>query len=801
MIFFHGAALLAFFLLVSAVAVEASPVVLDDKAASYKLARQVDILEDPGGALTIADVSSPAFQSRFQPSGNDNLYFGFTASAIWFKVVVNNPATAPLDMILGTDFTHLDHVSLYDPRPEGGFVERKAGLMEVPEKTGIVSQGLVFPFRAGQGQTALYVRVRTDTTFMTPFILWSENDFHKRQKTEWLLYGLNFGVLLAVLCYNLFMFISLRQKSSIVYVIYLSSWILENLIFNGFAHAFYWPDWPWWSKHSILFAVMYVESSGIIFTRVFLNSRMTAPRVDRVMVGYLWACGVLTLLSLVWPKYTQLHMVIVCTALIYPPLLMAAGVIALRNGLRAARFFLLAWASSIAGIVVYGLVHLGVVPFSAITSHAMDVGVCAEAILMSIAISEAIKDKTAVIRREKEEAQAHALQNEMRVHRILVEAKEQLEIKVEERTAALRMEKERAEDATKIKNKFISLVSHDMRGPLGGVMALMGMLGDKAGYNLDAAAEAELVSRSCKSLGGLVDMIDQLLDLSRLQTGKISVVKRPVTVRDMVVSSFGHYAPLAEKKGLRLLNEVPPGMKVFADTALIPEVLNNLVSNAVKFCREGDTITVGAANFHTITVKDGGTGIPATLLPDLFKPEVKTTTIGTGGEKGTGLGLPYCQEIMMAHGGDLTVESIEGQGAVFSIRFPPVRPVVLVADDQEVQRAIIRKHILEMKDVEVIEASNGMEALEILKIAEVALVITDLGMPEMDGFALLVEIRRNPLLQTLPVIVNSAISSSTGVSGELIDIRRKVFELGANDFIAKPIVPEDFIPRITRYLG
>ncbi len=731
----------------------------------------------------------------------DNLYFGFTASAIWFKVAVDNPSASPFEAILGTDFTHLDHVLLYVPRPEGGFTERRAGLMEVPEETGIVSQGLVFPFRAGPGETTLYLRVKTETTFMTPFTLWNENNFHRRQRNEWLLYGLNFGVLFAVFCYNLFMFISLKEKSSIVYVIYLSSWIFENLVFNGFAHAYFWPDWLWWSKHSILFAVMYVESSGIVFARVFLNSRVTAPRADRLMVGYLWACGIMTILSLTWPNYTQLHMIIVCTALVYPPLLLAAGVMALKNGLRAARFFLLAWASSIAGIVVYGLVHLGVVPFSAITSHAMDVGVCAEAILMSIAISEAIKDKTAAIRREKEEAQARALENEMRVHQILLEAKEQLEIKVEQRTTALRIEKEHAEDATKIKNKFISLVSHDLRGPLGNVMALLGMLENKEHYNVNAAAETNLLSRARGNLGGLLEMIDQLLDLSRLQSGKILVIKKPVTVRDIAASSFGHYSPAAEKKGIRLINEVPSGMKVFADTALILEVLNNLVSNAVKFCREGDSITVGASDPHTITVKDGGVGIPASLLPDIFRPEVKTTTTGTGGEKGTGLGLPYCKEIMEAHGGDLTVASVEGRGAVFSMRFPPIRPVVLVADDQEVQRAIMRKHILEIKDVEVIEASNGVEALEILKTTSVMLLITDLGMPEMDGFELLREIRANPLLQTLPVIVNSAISSSTGVSGELIDIRRKVFELGANDFIAKPIVPEDFIPRVTRYLG
>lgn len=798
---FRAAAVAVLSLWVFSPSAVAAPVVLDANTPSHKLGRQFDILEDPGKKLIIADVSSPAFQSRFRPSGRENLYFGFTSTAIWFRLSVHNPTATSTDMVMGTEFTQLEHISFYVPRPEGGFAEQKAGLMEVPDKSGIAGQSCVFPFRAVPGETVLYLRVETDGTFLTPFVLMNEDHFHKRQSFQWLLYGLNFGVLFAILCYNLFLFISLRERSSIVYVIYLLSWIFENLLFNGFAHAYFWPDWPWWSKHSVLLIVMYVESSGTVFARVFLESRTTAPRVDRLLKGYLWICGAVAVLSVTWPDYTRIYMILVFSSLVYPPLLLAAGIAAFKSGLRAARFYLLAWVSSIVGIVVYGFVHLGILPYSALTIHAMDIGVCVEAILMSVAISEAIKDRTRAIRREKEAAQARALENEMRVHQVLLEAKQELETKVEERTAALRMEKDRAEDATKIKNKFISLVSHDLRSPLATVMGVLGLLEAREKYRLDAARQAEMVSRARKSLGGLLAMIDQLLDLSRLQTGKISVIKRPVAVREAAASSFGHYSTTAEKKGVRLVNEAPPGMKVFADSALIAEVLNNLVSNAIKFCRPGDAITIAAADPHTITVKDSGVGIPASLLPDIFKPEVKTTTTGTHGEVGTGLGLPYCKELMEAHGGDLSVASVEGEGTLFSMRFPPVRPVVLIADDQEVQRAIIKKHVLAIKDVEIMEAANGQEVLDILKTTAVMLLITDLGMPGMDGFALLKEIRGNPLLQSLPIIVNSAISSSTGVSGELIDIRRKVFDLGANDFISKPVVPEDFIPRVVRYLG
>ncbi|MBI5178097.1 MAG: hybrid sensor histidine kinase/response regulator [Nitrospinae bacterium] len=366
--------------------------------------------------------------------------------------------------------------------------------------------------------------------------------------------------------------------------------------------------------------------------------------------------------------------------------------------------------------------------------------------------------------------------------------------------AELALEKKTAEEATATKDKFISLVSHDLRSPMSAAMGLLGLVERDGSQKLADAKRAELVSMARKNLGGLVEMIDQLLDLSRLQSGKMSIVKRPLVVRNAVNSSFDHYAPAAKKKGVKLVNETPAGMKLLADHTLVGEVLNNLVSNAIKFCRLGDSIVITSADSLTLTVKDTGAGIPATILPDLFKPEVKTTTIGTDGEKGTGLGLPFCKEIMAAHGGDLTVESAIGEGTVFTLKFLAYRQIVLIADDQEIQRAIIKKHLLEIGDVEIIEASNGLEALAVLKNTSVALLITDLGMPKMDGFALLKEIRGNPLMPMFPIIVNSAASTSSGITGELIDNRRRALELGANDFIAKPLVPEDFIPRVARYL-
>ena len=125
-----------------------------------------------------------------------------------------------------------------------------------------------------------------------------------------------------------------------------------------------------------------------------------------------------------------------------------------------------------------------------------------------------------------------------------------------------------------------------------------------------------------------------------------------------------------QDKGILLRNELSPTRSINADVALFREVLFNLLSNAVKFCRSGDTVTVREGKDGTIEINDTGTGIDDRLLPHLFEKEKKTSTLGTEGEPGTGLGLPLCKDIMVAHGGDITVISEPQKGSSFFLHFP-----------------------------------------------------------------------------------------------------------------------------------
>jgi PAS domain S-box-containing protein len=353
--------------------------------------------------------------------------------------------------------------------------------------------------------------------------------------------------------------------------------------------------------------------------------------------------------------------------------------------------------------------------------------------------------------------------------------------------------KESLEQANKIKDQFVALVSHDLRSPLASILLGLDSAIYKAGDNLDPAARDTLV-KCQNNVNGLLGMVGKLLDINRLQTGKLKPNKVFINAKELVSQVYFRLASLAQDKKITLANDVPMGRKVFADNVLFQQVIQNLVANAIKYCRDGDSVTVSIATGspNTILVKDTGVGVDPKVLPDIFKAEVTTTTLGTKGEKGTGLGLPLCHNIMKAHGGDLRVESTPGAGSSFYVELPESKAIALVVDDQQVVREEVARYLARM-GVEVVEAANGQDGY--YKATQILphLIITDITMPVMDGLAMLDRLKSQPATTYIPVVVMTS-------SEDTVELRRDVFSRGAADFISKPIVPADFVPRIQRFV-
>lgn len=351
--------------------------------------------------------------------------------------------------------------------------------------------------------------------------------------------------------------------------------------------------------------------------------------------------------------------------------------------------------------------------------------------------------------------------------------------------------KERAEEATKLKDKFVSLVAHDLKSPFASIIGLLEVMGEDQAHVLDER-NRDIITHVLQSGHRLLHMIDELLDISRLKTGKIKPEFRFFDGSVLAGMALARISQQAAGKGVSIANEVPAGTRLYADPDLFGEVLQNLLTNAVKFSEKGDAVTVFSPGAGIIAVKDVGVGIKKSSLPFLFRHEEKTTTPGTAGELGTGLGLPLSHDMMTAMGGDLTVESEEGAGSVFYASLPRINPVALIVDDQAPVRYLVKQHLIRI-GVTTVEAEDGDQALQLINRDRPHLVITDIMMPKISGFDLLEAIRKNPETASIPVMMITADNQ--------VESREKSFRMGADDFVSKPIKAEDFIPRVRRFLG
>ena len=356
----------------------------------------------------------------------------------------------------------------------------------------------------------------------------------------------------------------------------------------------------------------------------------------------------------------------------------------------------------------------------------------------------------------------------------------------------LRMAKESAEEATRLKDKFVSLVSHDLRGPLATMIGFLKLVVDDTDVPLPSEA-SKRINIAIDSAGKMNDLIEELLSISRLKTGKIQPKLRFLDANYLALKITIAFGPMAEAKGISLENNIPEKHRLFADPTLFYQVLQNLVSNAVKFCRKGDRIRIFIPDEKpfTVGVSDTGVGIDPSRAARLFSYEEKTSTIGTAGESGTGLGLPLSRDIMLAHGGNLQLESVPDKGATFFATLPDVRPtLLLVEDDAFSQKTII--NMLAPLNVSVITAANGKEGLDMAHAQQPHVILSDLKMPVMDGYTLIRELKLDEATKDIPVIV----LTSAG-----LEEREKVFMLGADDFVTKPTSEEELLPRVRRFIG
>ena len=357
------------------------------------------------------------------------------------------------------------------------------------------------------------------------------------------------------------------------------------------------------------------------------------------------------------------------------------------------------------------------------------------------------------------------------------------------------------------KTQFLAAVSHDLRTPVNAITLqaeLMGYL--VAGAEPPVPAELrDLAADLRRAAGGLAELINDLLDLSRFDSGRIEHRPTDFAPEEWLAAALGPLGPTARAKGLTLSWLVDrPGRVLHADRVKLGRVLTNLVGNALKFTEAGAvgvSLGVDASGCLVLAVRDTGPGIPADQLGVIFDEFAQLRNPERDRSKGTGLGLAICRRLIESAGGHLAAESLPGLGSTFTATFPPnhlahaipegpgwapvaaprqipERPTILLVEDDERSRRPLTR-LLERAGFAVEPARDGAEALEALGHRVPALVLLDLLLPGLDGPEFLRRLRADPAHAAIPVVVLSG-----DIDGERFD---RALHLGVAGVLAKPV--------------
>jgi signal transduction histidine kinase/DNA-binding response OmpR family regulator/HAMP domain-containing protein len=384
-----------------------------------------------------------------------------------------------------------------------------------------------------------------------------------------------------------------------------------------------------------------------------------------------------------------------------------------------------------------------------------------------------------------------------------------------EAEAALVAARDAAEAANRAKSAFLANMSHELRTPLNAIIGYSEMMLDEAEDRGDTTQAADL--RKIRDSGRhLLALINDVLDLSKIEAGRIDLSVEPFDVVAFALELQATARPLAAKNGNALEVTVAPGTGVIrSDQLKVRQILLNLLGNACKFTHHGRValdvrrLTLDERDWIEWRVSDTGIGIEGDKLDRLFAEFTQADNSVTRRFGGTGLGLAISRRLGDLLGGTITVDSTPGSGSVFTLLVPAAPAVdstttggladgatpagpgdyVLVIDDDPLARDLVVRH-LRREGLEAVEAASGPEGLALARARRPAAVVLDVLMPEMDGWAVLAELRAEPALAQVPVVMLTILGEPA-----------RGLALGAADYLQKPLDAAAFTEVVRRHLG
>ena len=723
----------------------------------YPAYRDMIVLEDPSTNLAFVDArrvldAGAAWRHQKKPSllsadqitgftvpanGRDWMLssdfvrppaFGNSESAFWVRIVLRNQSSEPV-WFLAIERARLDFVDLYQTDARGAVHVQHAGSRVYPAEQPHTYRYPVFALSPAADETSVYyLRVQSSFALVTlPLVVRTAEQERLREIRETALLGVYFGIVGVMVLYNCVLFLSLRIRAYLYYVLYLLSFSVSILIYQGVlpfllspaAFAMLSP----YEGRLLIFAVHITCVSGVFFVHAFLSP----DRSD-------WLDNIGRYVGFVLIAVLLIHAYAPVLLVVYRPLFgvffvglpllgLVSGVIQTVRKKPVGAYFLIAWSVLLLSVTGLFLEHQGVLPYGFFGRHGILAASGVEMTLLSIGLGDHFR-------------------------RIGVES-------------------ERVHAASRAKTAFLANMSHEIRTPLNAILG-MGELLAEAELKPTERGYVEILQRAGQ---GLLSLVNDILDLSKIEAGKLQLEQTPFDLYEVVQHTTDIIASAARERGFKFGHSVDPAVvaRRIGDPLRLRQVLLNLMSNAVKFTEEGEVwieVRPGARADHVrFDVCDTGIGIDEEKWRTIFDSFVQADESTTRRHGGTGLGLAISRSLVELMGGKIEVTSMPGKGSDFSFEVPLAfdlaptasselagpalaqaagdrRLRIMLAEDNP-DNQLLFCALLKKLPHEILVAENGRVAVEIAAREPIDLIFMDIQMPEMDGLAATRQIREH----------------------------------------------------------
>lgn len=639
---------------------EAPYLLLSDTTEVYRLDTSIEVFIDSTNRVAIEEITS-GFQGRFKQSAG-NLTFGYLKYPLWLKVKTRT--TKPFThWMLEIPAPFLEYVDFYQVE-KGTWYLSESGYYRPQHVREIPHTNHVFSLRFEPDSTStVYIRITGLSPKTFPVYAVEKEKFFGKTRYEDIGYGFFFGTLVVMFFYNLFIYLTLKQKN---YLLYISTIVCTFLIFasaSGYAGKFMWPETPVLNYYAGRLSLGVIVILLSIFTIRFLEVRKYSRVMYYILMALIPVAVIAILLVATKGASSAGNNLISLSTIIY----MTTGVVCRVKGNKTATYFIAAWSIYLFGGLLLTLRNSGVLDYNFWTTHFVEIGAALETVIIAFALG----DRYRRYEREKEEVQLLAL-------KVQQDATDKLETKVKERTeelsnanAELQATLETIQQQTKvIENKnaeldsFFYRISHDLKGPVSSMLGLSHL----AVREVKDAQALEYIERQHAQAERLNHIIQALINLTKFNHADLP--KELIDFSKLIDDCLSSFTDLPDYQKIKITKDIQPGIRFYSEWILLTAIFQNLIENAIKYSREVDPymkISVKQeGELLILQVADNGQGIPEAHQSKIFEMFYRASHTASG----TGLGLYILKRSVDRLKGTIEIDSEPEIGSAFTVKLP-----------------------------------------------------------------------------------------------------------------------------------